>query len=83
MFSPSYLCVLCYLLYWSETGSVLWREDLVSVTFTSKSFWNQDIKQKQDTGSRNIELAASLKEKGAMDMDHPPPQCSKCHHTMP
>jgi hypothetical protein len=47
---------------------------LVKVTFTSKSFWNQDVKKKQETGSSNIDLAASLKKRGAMDMDHPPPQ---------
>jgi hypothetical protein len=70
------------LLYWSEFELVLWREVLVRVTFTSKSFGNQDIKKKQETGRRNIDLAASLKKKKAMDIDHPPPQCSKCHHTM-
>jgi len=53
--------------------------------FTSKSFWKQDVKQKQVKRSRIIDLAASLQERssGTWKMIYCHNIIKPCHCTMP
>ena len=52
---------------------------------TSKYFWKQNVKQKQETRSRTIYLAASLQERssGTWKMIHCHNVAKPCHRTMP